>query len=111
MADKEKTRLRLRSGTGHVVGARGTLIATLTKVPDGDPIEGEEIHFYTGDGNQELGTAMTNDRGEAEFESGNTYGSPLTWGSALGSGVAADYQGSKQYLSHPKVKAALTPSM
>ncbi|MFE3828942.1 hypothetical protein [Streptomyces sp. NPDC059092] len=108
---KKKTRLRVKSISGHVVGARGTAVATLTSVPDGEPIEGEEIHFYTGNGNEELGSAMTNDRGEAEFESGNTYGAPLTWGSAIVYGYAADYQGSAEYLSHPKVKAAMSPSV
>ncbi|MFE4825686.1 hypothetical protein [Streptomyces sp. NPDC056672] len=111
MADKTKTRLRVRSVTGHVVGARGTAIATLTSVPEGKPIEGEEIHFYTGNGNEEVGTAMTNDRGEAEFESGNTYGAPLTWGSAVVYGYTADYQGSHEFMSHPKVKAAVSPAV
>ncbi|MFI5619739.1 hypothetical protein [Streptomyces sp. NPDC051567] len=106
---KTKTRLRVRNTNGHVKNATAKIVATLFSVPDNEPIEGEDIEFYTGDGDDSLGTARTNDRGEAELNAGNNYLQPLKWGRALEGGLSAEYFGSAEFQSHPRVKATLTP--
>ncbi|MER8072159.1 hypothetical protein ABTZ59_28085 [Streptomyces sp. NPDC094034] len=106
---KKKTRLRLRNVDGHVKNATARMVATLHSIPENEPLEGEDIEFYTGDGDDSIGSARTNDRGEAELNPGNNYLQPLKWGRAIEGGVSAEYFGSAEYQSHPRVRATMEP--
>ncbi|MEU5162777.1 hypothetical protein AB0G74_24650 [Streptomyces sp. NPDC020875] len=105
---KTKVKLRVRNVNGQVVGAKAKVTAFLTSIPDGEAIEGEDIEFYAGDGDTFAGTARTNDRGEAELDSGNNYLQVIKWGRAIEGGVSAEYHGSAQYQSHPRVRASMS---
>ncbi|MFD7290540.1 hypothetical protein [Streptomyces sp. NPDC059863] len=67
---------------------------------DGQGIPDRLIHFYVATDGQELGSARTNDRGKASFDTGTQISDPQLMATAAASGCVAEFKCSRIYLLH-----------